>query len=396
MNALHVIPGVAPRYGGPSLAIVGMCRALCERGIATTIASTNADGDGRLNVPTGVETAYEGIPAIFFPRTGEGFKYSPELARWLRRSVARFDVVHIHAVFSHSSVSAARACRRAGVPYIVRPLGSLDPWSLRQKAFQKRLLFWTAVRAMLAGAAAVHYTTEDERAAAETTIGSLPSIVVPLGVDASLASRPVPGMIGRSHHVVALTRLHPKKRLELLVAAFLDPRFAAATRDWRLVIAGAGDAAYERQLRDLAERLGGGDRVVFSGWVDGSAKATLLATASVFAMPSHTENFGLGLLEALASGTPAVMTRSVNLSGIVDAAGAGWVTGEDAGAFAEALHAAMCDLGEREKRGRAARQLASRYTWEATAESLEAAYRSIARPRAGQREPEPASVRGRG
>src|SRR5689334_14855658 len=99
MRVLHVIPAVAARYGGPSAAIVPMCRALIEQGVDTTIATTDADGLERLAVTVGSMTSWQGVPAIFFHRTiSESFKYSIGLSAWLRQHVADFDVVHIHAV----------------------------------------------------------------------------------------------------------------------------------------------------------------------------------------------------------------------------------------------------------------------------------------------------------
>src|SRR5216683_7337951 len=128
MRVLHVIPSVAPRYGGPSNAVLAMCRALGRKGVDVLIATTDADGEGRLPVEHGRVTSYGGTPAIFFPRQwSEAFKYSHPLAHWLDQHVADFDAVHVHAVFSHACLAAGQACRRAGVPYVVRPLGTLDP-----------------------------------------------------------------------------------------------------------------------------------------------------------------------------------------------------------------------------------------------------------------------------
>ncbi|HKC63758.1 MAG TPA: glycosyltransferase, partial [Pyrinomonadaceae bacterium] len=134
LKVLHVIPSVAPRYGGPSRAVVEMCHALKGCGVDTLISATNADGGGRLNVKIGEPVSYKDVPAIFFPRWwSEAFKYSKPLACWLNAHVADFDLVHIHAVFSHACLAAAKACSKKGVPYVVRPLGTLDPWSLKQK-----------------------------------------------------------------------------------------------------------------------------------------------------------------------------------------------------------------------------------------------------------------------
>src|SRR4051794_2864178 len=107
-----------------------MCRALRKQGTDVLIATTDADGPSRLAVELGRTIDFQGVPTIFFARQwSERFSYSRPLARWLDRQVANFDAVHIHAVFSHACIAAARACRRHLVPYIVRPLGSLDPWS---------------------------------------------------------------------------------------------------------------------------------------------------------------------------------------------------------------------------------------------------------------------------
>src|SRR5438477_2112901 len=142
MDVLHVIPAVAPRYGGPSQAVVGMGRALTEHGVRVLVATTDADGPDRLPVQLGVPVDWQGVPAIVFRRQfSEAFKYSRPFAAWLGQHVGEFRVVHIHAVFSHSCLAAARACQRRGVPYVVRPLGSLDPWSLHQKPLRKQLLW---------------------------------------------------------------------------------------------------------------------------------------------------------------------------------------------------------------------------------------------------------------
>src|SRR5215469_17035291 len=103
-----------------------MCRAILEAGSDALVVTTDADGRGRLDVPLGTITAFEGVPTIFFRRQAtESLKWSAPLAAWLRAHVAEYDVVHAHAVFSHAPLAAARACRAAGVPYIVRPLGTL-------------------------------------------------------------------------------------------------------------------------------------------------------------------------------------------------------------------------------------------------------------------------------
>jgi glycosyltransferase involved in cell wall biosynthesis len=227
MKVLHVIPGIAPRYGGPSQAIVEMCQALQREGAQVLIVSTDADGDSRLQVQTGVQTIYQGVPTIFFPRQfSEAFKYSHSLACWLDKNLESFDVVHIHAVFSHSSIAAARACVQQKIPYIVRPLGSLDPWSLKQKRFAKNILWRVGVKIMLTHASAIHYTSDEERRLAEQELCINSGVVVPLGVHQDLSPVEPGGFrtsfpsLGISPYLLFLSRIHHKKNIESILDAF--------------------------------------------------------------------------------------------------------------------------------------------------------------------------------
>ncbi|HEV2834995.1 MAG TPA: glycosyltransferase, partial [Pyrinomonadaceae bacterium] len=311
MRVLHVIPSVSERSGGPATAIVPMCRALQEQGIEVTIASTN-DGLPQINTNSAVE--FKGMAARFFPvQLGGSFKYSPELARWLKKNVKTFDVVHIHAVFNHSPVAAARACRASRVPYVVRPLGTLDPWSMKQKSLRKRLFWEVSAKNMLQRAAAVHYTTLSEKEATETFLGLNHGRVIALGVDANgtehtaqTTNRLAPGAEAAGPYVLALSRLHPKKALDVLIDAFIS-----VNKDpWRLVIAGDGPADYVAFLKQKARRS---ERITFTGWVEGEQKDALFRGASLFALPSRQENFGFGVLEAMARGVPALVSSQVDL-----------------------------------------------------------------------------------
>jgi glycosyltransferase involved in cell wall biosynthesis len=365
-----------------------MCRALRGGGIETLIATTDADGDGRLAVGHGRVVSYEGEPAIFFPRQfSEAYKYSRPLARWLRGHVAEYDLVHIHAVFSHACIAAARACRKAGVPYIVRPLGTLDPWSLAQKRLKKRLFWHLGVKRMLEGASAIHYTAAPEQQLVEESLGLSRGVVVPLGVDVAPASsaaaeeQPTAGPpSGRSPYILVLSRLHPKKGLDLLLLAFLSLAGRREFSDWKLVLAGEGDAGYVSTLRGIAESRGAGGRIVFAGWLEGERKTVALRQAAALALTSRQENFGLCVIEALACGVPVVVSPHVNLAPEIEAAGAGWVTPLERGALERTLAETMRDEPGRIRRGAAGLELVRRrFTWAAAGQQLAQLYASIVR-----------------
>ena len=390
MQVLHVIPGIAARYGGPSGAILAMCRALEGEGIESLIATTNADGPVRLPVELGRRITYQGVSAIFFARQwSEGFKYSRPLACWLQTNVRHFDLVHIDAVFSHASLAAARACQRHHVPYVVRPLGSLSSWCVQQKRFRKRLLWHFGVKQMLFRAAALHYTTAEERRWVEHGSGLRHGIVIPLGIDEDVVNtlatpecfRQQHAGLGQAPYVLMLSRLHPVKGLELFFDAFLDVTCQARFRHWRLVVAGSGGDGYVRGLKRLVQQRGGNGRVIFTGWLDGPEKVAALQGAALLALPSHHENFGLCAAEALACGVPVLVSPQVNLAGEIRRAGAGWVVHLRRLDICRALEEAFQDERERRARGCAGRNLVySRFRWSIAARELAGLYRSLVDP----------------
>jgi glycosyltransferase involved in cell wall biosynthesis len=361
-----------------------MCRALQALGMEVLIATTNADGSEELPVALGEEIVYQGAPTIFFPRQwSEALKYSRPLALWLEQNVNNFDLAHIHAVFSHACVAAARACRKSAVPYLVRPLGTLDPWSLKQKNVRKRLFWHLGVKRMLAEAAAIHYTSAEEKSLVETELGLSRGVVVPNGLDLSFINhqtghqtghqnehqtgrRAEPfdnprSEIGPGPYVLALSRIHPKKGFELLIESFAALKKSGLFGSWRLVFAGDGDAEYVNQLKALARRRGLNGDALFVGWLEGESKYAALKGASLLAMPSYQENFGISLIEAMACGVPVLVSPQVNLAREIEIAGVGWVAALREDELTSALAEALSNEQERWRRGNNGRELAGNY-----------------------------------
>jgi glycosyltransferase involved in cell wall biosynthesis len=340
-----------------------------------------------LDVKLGSPASYENVSAIFFERQwSEAYKYSRPLALWLDRHVADFDAVHIHAVFSHSCLAAARACRKRGVPFVVRPLGTLDPWSLRQKRWKKSLFWYLGVERMLKGASAIHYTTTEEQNLAEESLGLTRGVVIPLGIEADLfngmegAGKEIPRALTSAKHpyVLVLSRLHQKKGLEVLVPAFLSlvkrPEFAK----WKLILAGDGETKYVDSLKTLVKSCGGNGNVVFTGWLDGELRKDILRKASLLALTSYQENFGLCAVEALACGVPVLVSPHVNLAAEIEKTGAGWVAPLESGSLERTLAETFSDDKERAHRGAIGREFVRRrFTLDAVAERLISLYKSV-------------------
>lgn len=374
MRVLHVIPSVSERSGGPGMAIVPMCRALQKRGVEVVLVTTDA-AMRKFEFCQALD--YEGVPAIFFPhQLGESFKYSRPLSVWLKQNVNGYELAHIHAVFNHSSVAAARECRKQRVPYVIRPLGTLDPWSMKQKSLRKRLFWSLAGESMLSGAAAVHYTSRAERTATECLLGVNHGQVIPLGIEA-IGDSVNDGLVDRSlsPYVLVLSRLHPKKGLEVLIDAFIALEQRAEFDRWRLVIAGDGPTDHVNLLKRKAAPLQ--ERIVFTGWLDGERKEQMLRNASLLALPSYQENFGLCVMEALARSVPVLLSPHVNLADEIEEANAGWIAPVEREALSTTLATALNDPEELTKRGSAGKLLSQRYSWERAATELANLYTQI-------------------
>jgi glycosyltransferase involved in cell wall biosynthesis len=361
-----------------------MCRSLQQQGTEVVIVTTDAGVNPQSTL--GGVGIYRGVPTVFFPLGwGDSFKYSKPLAQWLETNVNTFDVVHIHAVFNHACIAAARACRRHQVPYVVRPLGTLDPWSMKQKPLRK-FVFWQLLgKRMLKEAAAVHYTASAEQAAAEESLGLNHGRVIPLGVDIDL-KRQVNGtgiissrlsQLGQHPYVLVLSRLHPKKGLDVFVEAFVALVRKPEFKDWKLILAGEGPPEYVKALQQRVASHQAEESVLFPGWLEGEAKDAFLRHASLLALPSYHENFGLCVMEALASGVPVLVSPHVNLAHEIAAAGAGWIAAVDARALESALAEALGRDDERGIRGRAGKHLAREFSCESVASRLNEMYTAV-------------------
>lgn len=339
MKVLHVVSTVAPRYGGPSAAVRGMSSALADLGAEVTVVGTDADGPGRLACDYHAAVRQGGADYRFFRRASwsVGWHFSFDLTRWLARHVRDFDVVEVHALFTYTTIPGSRLAARVGVPYIVRPLGTLGGWSLAQRAWKKRPYYELIEKRNLARAAAIHVTADSEAAEVAALGFGDKARVIPLGVDVTPAA-PVRAPHGPPLRLLFLSRLHPKKGLELVFRALAIVRErAGGTLDVRLVVAGSGDPDYERSLRDDVRQLGLATAVEFVGALAGEAKRNAFANADAFVLTSHNENFGIAAAEALAAGLPVLLSGEVGLARDVAAAGAGIVVSLDPQPIATAI-----------------------------------------------------------
>lgn len=324
MRIGQLIQAVPQAAGGTTTAFLGTLASLSAAGLEWRAFTQRPSADdpvrAQISVRAGHWTLADRSGAV---RPGDlGAKVADAIAK------REIDLLHMHGVWCADYLVAARACRRAGVPYVWQPHGMLLTEAVAQKRWKKELFLAFGGRAALARAASVLFVTGDERDHSPLPAGVARRDVVPLAVETP--SLPVDlalrrrarerfGLPADAPVVCSMGRLHPVKRIEMLLEAL-----AGLTRDGRealLLLAGGGEAEFEARLRERAERLGISGRVVFAGWVRGDDKWLALAAGDVLSLQSVHENFGFVAVEALCVGTLPVLTSNLSLAGELSRAG---------------------------------------------------------------------------
>lgn len=378
-----MIGWLAPRYGGPAILLPELCVALARRGHQVEIATTNADGDRCLPVQLGEPVVWEGATTRFHPLSRpRGYLTSWSLLANLRRRLPDFDIVHIHTLYRFHGLAAAAVSRAHGVPYVIQAHGSLDPWHRRQKRWAKTVYHALLEDRIIRGAAVMACTSERERVAIRGLDYTVPTWVIPAGVNAAQlriprAARAAGISLRADASVVAfLGRISAKKGVSLLVESFRAT--AAAWPRAHLVIAGPDDEGIGRGLRPLIANAGLSGRVSFLGPVTGERKVALLQRADVFVLPSADESFGVAVAEAMAVGCPVVVSPEVAIADVVRHSGAGLVVARDPEAVAEAIATILSDPGRRAAMGNAGRQAVDeRFSWASVAANTETMYDAV-------------------
>ncbi len=384
MKILHVVPSYLPavRYGGPIFSVHALCRALVRRGHDVHVFTTNVDGPGVSPVPLDVPVGLDGVTIRYFPVPAlRRIFWSPRMGIRLRQDAATFDVVHTHSVFLWPTWFAARAAMRNRVPYVLSPRGMLIAELVRRRS---RLAKGAWIRLIesrnVENAASIHVTSELEAEELVRFGFRMPPVrVIPNGVDvlsgddnAAPAPARIAEMAAGTPYLLFVGRINWKKGLDRLIQAL--PLVAGI----RLVIVGNDEEGYRPTLDALAARLGVTERIVFAGPVYGVDKQLLLREAAALVLPSHSENFGNVVLEAMAAGRPVVTTPEVGAASIVSDCKAGVVVEGDPPSLGAGIRTLLADPESAAAMGRRGRNaVLTRFSWDEVAKGMERLYESV-------------------
>ena len=328
VNILHVISSVNPRGGGPIEGVQQLGMTLVGSGHRVEIASLDPPGATYLKQSL--------LPVHPLGPAKLGYGFSSRFIPWLRANRSQFDAVIVNGIWQFHSFGAWSALHNSSTPYVLFTHGMLDPWFKTQYPLKhlKKWMYWPwAEYRVLRDAKAVLFTCEEERVLARSSfwLYRCKESVVGYGT-----ARPhgdlkqglteffgrYPDLQGKKL-VFFMGRIHPKKGCDLLIEAFAE--IFRRQPDWHLVIAGPDQVGWQRKLQHRSERLGLASRITWMGMISGALKWGALRAAEVFVLPSHQENFGIVVAEALAAGVPTLLSNKVNIWREVQADGAGIV-----------------------------------------------------------------------
>lgn len=382
MRIILTIAGLAGEFGGPSRSVPALASALGRLGAdVELITAMPAPSEGSPLLP----------PAHLV--RSHLLRRASGATRWLPRSNAfastvrdlcsgqKDTVIHDQGVWLPSNHAVAVAAQELGRPRVISPRGMLSSWALAAKGLKKRAAWSLYQRRDLMSAAALHVTSQSEVDDCRRTGYLGPVTVVANGTEFPLqtlvdAHRPqaTDGPVIRT--VLCLSRVHPVKGLLTLVDAWAQIRPAG----WRLVIAGRGENGHVAEIERRIRAQGLRDSVAMIGEVAGQDKWALYRSADLFVLPSHSENFGIVIAEALAAGVPVLTTRGTPWSELENQ-GCGWWIDIGVAPLVDALGTALAtpsaELRAMGERGR--RLVELKYTWDGAAREMLSFYESVVR-----------------
>ncbi len=317
MKILHVISSVNPLGGGPIEGVRQLSSVYMEAGMEVEVCSLDAPDAPFLRdfpLPT------HGLG----PGTIGTYSYSNRMLQWLRQNHSKYDCVIVNGLWQYHGFACWQALRNTETPYVVFTHGMLDPWFKKRYPLKhmKKWMYWPwGEYRILRDAKAVLFTSEEEKvlAAQSFWLYKANGVVVGYGTQrpgydleqarqrfldefAHLRGKRIATFVGR---------IHPKKGCDLLIRAFAQT--LAQDPEWHLVIVGPDQVGWQADLVRLSTELGIADRITWTGMLQGERKWGALAAMEVFVLPSHQENFGIVVAEALACGKPALISHQINI-----------------------------------------------------------------------------------
>lgn len=362
---------MSPSYGGPFQSVRKLAKAQHAAGLSVEVRMPwSAEAEAHLGDWSPVTVSVEG--GIQIPPLGWSASYGKALM------ATGADILHTHGLWQHPSWAALAWKKRHGQPHVVSVRGMLEPWAWQHKAWKKRPVWWLWEQRNLQSASLLHATSEQEAQAVRARGLTVPIAIIPNGVELPVEATGGLNVEGQKSEekktALFLSRIHPKKGLPLLFEAWAK----VLPEHWKLNIVGPDEGGYRVELERLVGELGLKDVVRFPGSLTGEAKEQAFRAADVFILPTHSENFGIAVAEAMAHGLPVITTHGAPWK-LLEEERCGWWVPVSVDGIAAALDCATRktseELGAMGARGRKIAE--ERFAWDGIASEMISCYRWI-------------------
>lgn len=364
MKVVQVVPRIADESSGPSQSVPGLSRALSDAGAEVDLYVLEPRPERKTFERL---TAFPSWPGSLFRRLG----VSPRMKAALSRAAGQVDVIHTNSLWMMPNVYPAAAVAGTNCRLVISPRGTLSDWALNRARWRKKLIGWWGQHQALREAHCLHATANEELNECRRLGLTNPVAIIPNGLDC-----PAPPSVNQTESngrtLLFLSRIHPKKGIDQLLRAWsrLEGDFA----DWNLTVAGPDNHEFAKEMKSLAAELGL-ERVKFIGEVTGGEKEQVYRRSDLFVLPTHNENFGIAVAEALAHGVPAVVSTGAPWSGLKEERCGWWFELSDEGLLTTLREAMRSPSSELESMGQRGYQWMKRsFSWPAIGERMRRTY----------------------
>ena len=338
MKIIQINPTISMEASGPSYSVPRLCESLIEQNQDVSLATLNLNLD-QSKVKPYVKT----FPvSLGLKRLGLSF----EMLQWLNSQPKQQTIFHNHGMWQFNGLYPSWAGKKNSIPVISSPRGTLSKWSFNSGAYAKKFFWPLLQKPALENITCFHATSINEYEEIRSHGFQQPVAVIPNGID-------IPEQLQnnrkRAKTLLFLGRVHPKKGIDLMLNAWLQVQ--SYFPEWNIVIAGSdldilGRGGYLKKIKQYSEEIGC-KRVDFIGPVYGEEKLNTYKNASLFVLPTYSENFGMTVAESLSVGTPAIVSHGAPWQGLIENKAGWWIEGnveQFADTFKEALILSDQDL----------------------------------------------------
>jgi glycosyltransferase involved in cell wall biosynthesis len=375
LRVCQVVANINRDVGGPAVTVPRLSEALTREGVACALVTLNYKQLGPQTEGTGYNLI--SVAGNYFTRLLRGC--SPTLNRRIKEESSKANIIHNHGLWMFPNLYARQSATRGRIPLVTSPRGMLEEWSLGRSRIKKLMAWNLFERANLRSAALFHATSEMEVRSLRKLGLHQPIAIIPNGVeipdreanpDRKKLERKHPELAGK-RWLLFLSRIHPKKGISELLWVWRE--IERDFSQWHLIVAGPDLDGYQSRIRREAFEIA--NRVTFAGMLSGSERETVLANSDLFVLPTHSENFGIAIAEALAFGLPVITTKGAPWQELT-AHECGWWIDLGHAELMQSMKGALClpkaELAAMGERGRAL--MARNYSWKQVAVQMKQSY----------------------